>query len=166
MKCLATLALVGVLSCSGSVIAAEAASPLAGTWTLQVADTLQPDGSRVHGYGEHPQGRLMIDGEGRYSLQIFRSDKVPFASGDKGRGSAAEYEGAVMRMSAHVGRVRLEPATGTIVFEIAQSLFPNWEGTTQVRRYELRGDVLSYQVPASATGNGTIAISQWRRASK
>jgi hypothetical protein len=151
---------------SGSVAAAEPPSPLVGTWTLQVADTLQPDGSRVHGYGEHPQGRLMVDSQGRYSLQIYRREKVPFASGDKARGSAAEYEAAVMRVSAHAGKVRLEPATGTVVFEIAQSLFPNWEGTTQVRKYVLRGDVLSYQVPASATGNGTIAISEWRREQK
>ena len=115
---------VAVLLLSGSVAAAEAPSPLAGTWTLQIADTLQAYGSRVHGYGEHPQGRLMVDSQGRYSLQIYRSEKMPFASGDKARGSAAEYEGAVMRMSAHVGKVRLEPATGTVVFEIAQSLFP------------------------------------------
>lgn len=151
---------------AGSAVAAEPPSPLAGTWTLQVADTLQLDGSRVHGYGEHPQGRLMVDNQGRYSLQIYRSEKLPFASGDKGRGSAAEYEAAVMRMSAHFGKVRLEPATGTVVFEIAQSAFPNWEGKAQVRQYELRGDVLSYQVPASATGNGTIAISEWRRQGK
>lgn len=155
-------AMAMLLAC-GPCAAAEKAPSLAGTWVLEVADTLRPDGSRVQGYGERPQGRLMVDRDGRYSLQIYRREARTFASGDKGRGTAEEYRDAVVRLSAHMGRVRLEPGSGTIVFEIAQSSFPNWEGARQVRKYELEGDVLTYQVPASASGNGSIAISQWRR---
>lgn len=163
MKQLRALCVIAALVYGGAAGAAEKTPSLEGTWVLMAADTLHADGRRVHGYGEHPRGRLMVDRQGRYSLQIFRAGTQVFASGDKGRGTAAEYEDAVMRMSAHIGRVRLEPVSGTIVFEIAQSLFPNWEGTRQVRKYELKGDVLTYQVPASATGNGTTAISQWRK---
>ena len=157
--------LAGVLLLAAGIAdaAVESASPLAGTWILEAADTLQPDGTRVQGYGPDPQGILMIDRQGRYSLQIYKRESAKFVGADKAKGSPEEYRAAVMRTSAHSGRVRLDPAHGTIVFEIAQSLFPNWEGSTQVRQYRLQGNKLSYQVPASATGNGTIAISEWRR---
>lgn len=154
---------VSLLMGCGSCMAAEKTPSLEGTWVLEAADTLRPDGSRVQGYGERPQGRLMVDRDGRYSLQIYRREARSFASGDKGRGTPDEYREAVMRISAHTGRVRLDPASGTIVFDVAQSLFPNWEGKRQVREYELKGAVLTYRVPASATGNGTVAISQWRK---
>lgn len=161
-RTMAVWAMAMAIGC-GTCVAAEKTPSLAGTWVLQAADTLHADGRREPGYGERPQGRLMVDREGRYSLQIYRREARAFTSGDKARGTPEEYREAVMRISAHTGRVRLEPASGTIVFEIEQSLFPNWEGQRQVRQYELKGDVLTYQVPASATGNGTVAISQWRK---
>src|SRR6185437_15902336 len=63
---------------------------LAGTWTLVTADVMHPDGSRSHDYGDAPKGLLMVDREGRYSLQIFRSDRVPFANPDKAKATAQE----------------------------------------------------------------------------
>jgi hypothetical protein len=160
------LLLAGAALLSAGVASASSEkmiSPLAGTWILEAADTLRSDGTRVPGYGPDPQGLLMIDRQGRYSLQIYSRESGRFASADKGKGTPEEYRAAVLRTSAHSGRVRLDPAHGTIIFEIAQALYPNWEGSTQVRQYRLSGDKLSYQVPASATGNGTIAISEWRR---
>jgi hypothetical protein len=41
----------------------------AGTWTLVAADKELPDGTRVHEYGEHPKGRMMIDEQGRYAAR-------------------------------------------------------------------------------------------------
>ena len=38
-----------------------------------------------------------------------------------------------------------------------------WEGKRQVRDYSYSRGVLSYAVPASASGDGTIAYSVWRR---
>ncbi len=138
-------------------------SPLAGTWVLEAADTLRPDGTRVPGYGPSPQGRLMVDRNGDYVLEIYRADSLRFGSSDKAGGTPAEYQAAVMRVSAHFGHVTVDPGRGVLVFEIARSVYPNWEGVKQVRQYQLNQDRLSYQVPPSATGDGTIAISQWRR---
>jgi hypothetical protein len=41
--------------------------------------------------------------------------------------------------------------------------FPNWEGKRQVRDYTYKGGILTYAVPASASGNGTVAYSVWRK---
>jgi hypothetical protein len=147
-----------------SAVSAPAAEPsLTGTWTLVAADDLHPDGSRTHGYGEAPEGRLIIDAAGRYSLQIFKSERARFALGDKRKGSPAEYESAVLGSSTHYGTVSADAATHVLTFRIDSASFPNWEGTVQRRKYELVGDELSYRVPAAP--DGTVPISVWKRVS-
>lgn len=143
-----------------SAVGARAAEPsLTGTWTLTAADDLHPDGSRTHGYGEAPKGRLIIDAAGRYSLQIFKSERARFASADKKKGTPAEFEGAVLGSSTHFGTVSV--AADVLTFRIEAASFPNWEGTEQKRRYALKDDELSYQVPAAP--DGTVPISVWKR---
>ena len=138
-------------------------APLVGTWTLEAADDLRPDGSRVPAYGDHPQGILMVDASGQYSLQIYRTDRAKFASGDKRRATPQEYEAAVLGMSAHVGHCALDPASGIVTFAIDLAAYPNWEGTVQKRQYKLAGDTLSYQIPAAASSGGNIPISVWKK---
>ncbi|MBU6478829.1 MAG: lipocalin-like domain-containing protein [Xanthomonadaceae bacterium] len=133
---------------------------LAGTWTLVAADVIHPDGSRSRDYGDAPKGLLMIDRAGRYSLQIFRSDRPRFAR-DKADGSPEEYRAAVMGSSTHYGTLAVEPAKHQLVFHIEGASFPNWEGQQQIRAFELHGDTLSYRVPPRP--NGDVPVSVWRR---
>jgi hypothetical protein len=134
---------------------------LAGTWTLVAADVVHPDGTRAHDYGDAPKGRLMIDRAGRYSLQIFRSDRQRFGNPAKARGTAQEYRAAVMGSSTHYGTLAVEPGKHQLVFHIEVASFPNWEGQVQTRTFELHGDTLSYRVPPRP--NGDVPISVWRR---
>lgn len=137
------------------------APSLAGTWSLVAADVLHADGTRGRDYGAAPKGLLLIDAQGRYSLQIFKAERPRFASGDKLTGTAAEFEAAVAGSSTHFGTVSVDPGGGTLTFRIENASFPNWEGTTQKRSYRLEGDELSYRVPARPDGNTPISI--WRR---
>jgi len=143
--------------------AATAAEPaLTGTWTLTAADRLKPDGTRARDYGQHPKGRLIIDAQGRYSLQIFDGDRPRIASGDKATATPAELTGAVMGSSTHYGTVAVDKAANVLVFRIEGASFANWEGTEQRRKYVLTTDTLSYQVPTPRP-DGSIPISEWRR---
>jgi Lipocalin-like domain len=146
--------------------AGNAAQPLSlqGTWELQSAYEIHADGTRTTNYSEHPRGLLMVDGHGRYSLQIFRPDRAKFAAADKTRGTPDEYRAAVLGSSTHTGHVSIDDAARRLVFSIETASFPNWEGTQQVREFTFDSGMLSYAVPASASGNGTIAYSVWRRA--
>lgn len=136
-------------------------STLAGTWTLAAADVLHPDGTRTSDFGTAPKGVLLIDKQGHYSLQIFRADRPRFSSGDKAKGSDAEYKAAVMGSSTHFGTVSMDSARGELVFHIDGASFPNWEGQQQRRQYELKGNMLSYRVPPRP--NGDVPISVWQR---
>lgn len=139
----------------------NAAASLAGSWTLVAADVLHADGSVGRDYGPSPRGMLFIDAEGRYSLQIFDSERKPFATGDRLKATEAEYRAAVLGVSSHFGKLDVDPVKGTLDFHISKASFPNWEGTEQRRFYELKANELSYRVPPRS--NGDTPISIWRR---
>jgi hypothetical protein len=134
---------------------------LTGTWTLVQADVLFPDGRQAHDYGEMPKGLLIIDAKGRYSLQIFSSERPKFASGDKAKGTAEEYKADVMGLSTHFGMIGVDSMAHVITLHMDGASFPNQEGGTQKRFYELKGDELSYKVEPRA--DGSVPISVWRR---
>lgn len=134
---------------------------LQGTWTLVAADAIRADGVRVRDYGEQPGGRLVVDAAGRYSLQIFKRERRRFRSADKSAGSPEDYQSAVMGSSTHYGTVEVDERAGTLTFRIEGSSFPNWEGTVQVRGYDLSNGQLSYRVPPRA--DGSTPLSVWQR---
>lgn len=165
MKIVSVVA-AGALAClSASGEQAEpprnALASLVGTWTLAGADVVHPDGRRERDYGSAPIGLFMVDAQGHYSLQIFRSDRPRFASGDKAKGTPAEYSATVKGTSTHFGTVAVDPTAHTLTFRIEAASFPNEDGTVQKRAYELTGDLLSYKV--APRPNGDVPISIWRR---
>ena len=169
MTCRGLLSLACIASltaATGEPARAEELSSLEGTWTMESAYEIHADGTRTTNYGEHPAGLFIVDRAGRYSIQIFGIERPPFASGDKARGTPEEYRQAVLGSSTHFGTVAIDPATHRLTFKIEAASFPNWEGKTQVRDYTYQNGILTYAVPASASGSGTIAYSIWRRASK
>jgi hypothetical protein len=139
------------------------ATTLSGTWVMTAAYEILADGTRTTNYGEHPNGLLMIDQQGRYSLQIFRPNRPKFASGDKTRGTPEEYRESVLGASTHTGRVEIDAARRKLIFKIDAASYPNWDGTQQIRDYTFKDGTLTYAVPATASGNGTVAYSIWQR---
>lgn len=136
---------------------------LPGTWVMESAYEIHADGSRTTNYGAHPTGLMMVDFDGRYSIQIFRPDRPAFRSGDKTKGEAEEYRAAVLGSSTHFGRVQVDQGKHQLLFDVEAASFPNWEGKRQLRNFTYANRELSYAVPASASGNGTVAYSIWRK---
>lgn len=156
------LVLANLLSAALAAVPSTAdSSPLVGSWALVAAYEVKPDGIRVYPYGDHPAGLLMVDGAGRYSLQIFHPDRPKFASGDKWRGSAEESRAAVECASTHFGCCEIDVAQRVVVFRIERALFPNLEGASQRRSCRLTAVEFSYQQSPSANGN--VPVTVWRR---
>ena len=103
----------------------------------------------------------MVDAGGHYALQIFKTERKRFASDDKSLGTAEEFVQAGKGASTHFGMVDVSPDGLFLIFRIERSSFPNWEGTEQKRRYEVKGDLLTYRVPARP--DGSVPITTWRR---
>lgn len=134
---------------------------LAGSWTLVAADVRRPDGSVVRDYGANPKGMMLIDAQGRYQVQIYKTERPRFASPDRAKGTPAEFQAAVLGQSCHFGTVRVDAAKQVLIYQIEGAAFPNWEGAVQERRFELRGDELRYEgVPRP---DGAVPITVWRR---
>ncbi|WP_263417806.1 lipocalin-like domain-containing protein [Terriglobus albidus] len=133
-------------------------SSIVGTWILTAADKLMPDGTRVSDYGPDPHGLVIFTADGHYSVQIYRNDRVKFASGDRLKGTPEEYRAIATEMSVHFGTYTVDTAKHTISFHIDRASVPNQDDTTQVRAYELQGDVLSWKVAARPDGSIPITV--------
>ncbi|SFR93591.1 Lipocalin-like domain-containing protein [Dyella sp. OK004] len=165
---LAVSALLLGLATLRPALAAEA-SPLQGTWTLTAAGSITSDGKHVPAFGPNAEGRLIVDANGRYTLQIYRGSAEP---ADKEQ--PAKVFKAAQLVSAHYGHITLDPQQHLLTFSIdaaysphsneSGNYTPNWNGTMQTRPYTLNGDDLSYQVPPTP-GNPATAISVWHRVS-
>ncbi len=141
----------------------DASAELAGTWSVVLVDNILPDGNRVALYGPHPQGLLMFDRDGRYSLQLLRADRVKFAANDKSQGTAAEFKAAVEDSNSHFGHYSIDPDKHTITFRIEHASFPNWDGTVQIRSFSLAGDRLTYTVPSPTTDRSATGEVVWEK---
>jgi len=134
------------------------ASSIVGTWVLAGADKILPDGKQVSDFGPSPHGLVVFTADGHYSVQIYREERTKFAAGDRLKGTPEEYKEAFLSTSVHFGHYSVDSEKRTITFQIDRAAFPNWDDTTQVRTYELKGDELSWKVPARPDGSVPITI--------
>jgi Lipocalin-like domain len=144
-----------------AVSATAEESSIVGTWLLTGADKLLPDGQRVLDYGPNPHGLVIFTADGYYSVQIYRAERLKFASGDKFKGTPDEYKEVSLSMSVHFGRYSVDPVKHTITFKVDRSSVPNQDDTTAVRPYELKGDELSWRV--AARQDGSVPLTSLRR---
>ena len=158
---IAALAMTILLGSCATLNAQPNGNPsFAGTWTLVAADKEFPDGKRVHEYGEHPKGRMIIDEKGRYSIQIFQPE-LPNFDANESDPTPAEYRDAMEAASAHYGKITVDWANHILRMAIDESLWPNLRGSVQVRPFEFDGEVLSYRIPPGP--ERIVRISVWRR---
>ena len=163
MKTRLVVPLVGLLAISFAVPTfAQQAKDLVGTWTL-VSVTLEKDGKKTDMYGANPQGQLMYDADGRFSLMLVRSDVPKFASTNREAGTPEENKAAVQGSIAYFGTYSVSETDKVVTYHLEGSTFPNWRGADQKRLFKLSGDELTLSNPTPSTGSGT-AFAVWRRA--
>lgn len=141
-----------------SVSAMAKGPSIVGTWTLAAADKVLPDGTRVTDYGPDPHGLVIFTANGHYSVQIYRAERLKFASGDKFKGTLEEYQDASLSMSVSFGRYTFDSVKHTVTFHTDRASVPNRDDTTTVRSYELKGDELSWKVTPRQDGSVPITV--------
>jgi hypothetical protein len=108
------------------------ATLLLGSWHLTAANKILPDGRQVADYGADPRGIAVFTADGHFVLEIFRSEHVKFASGDR--------------------------AKGTVAFHTERASYPNWDEKTLVCSFILEGDKLTFRVPPRPDGSMPVSI--------
>jgi Lipocalin-like domain len=165
MKIRSVVALVGLAISVAVPTFAQQANDIVGTWTL-VSITLERDGKKTDFYGPNPQGQLIYDATGHFSVIITRSDLPKFASDNRVAGTPEENKAIVQGSLASFGTYSVNETDKTYTQHVESCTFPNWNGTDQKYSFDISGDELSIQVvsgPLTSIGTGTAYVV-WKRA--
>jgi hypothetical protein len=110
-------------------------APLIGVWKLLSYQNEFQDGSPTRAmYGEHPSGYIILTKEGRMMAVI---------EGENRRAPSTDADRAELlrTMVAYSGKFRIEGSKWITTVDAAWN--PAWDGTEQVRSYQLVGDRLT-----------------------
>jgi hypothetical protein len=142
-----------------------AVHPLVGGWRLHSWVSLADDGSETLPMGETPDGLVVYTADGTMIGIMGPSDRSRFATDDVTGGTMEERAGAFATFIAYGGSYAVDG--DTITHRVETSLFPNWIGTTQRRRWQLdeTGRHLTLTSPPLVLGGATrIQRLTWERA--
>jgi hypothetical protein len=145
-------------------LAQSAQDPLVGTWKLVSIYIEGPDGSRFDPFGANPTGLLIMDGDGRISVQFIGSDLPKFASNDRLSGTPEEDKAVVQRILCYFGTYSVSDADRSLNIHIESSSFPNWNGVDQKRFLSLKEDEMKWINPTASNGPGFTGHTVWKRA--
>lgn len=135
-----------------------------GTWKLVSFEIQQSNGEVVYPFGEEAQGCLIYTESGYVSAQVMRPDRPQFTSGDQMQGTPIEIETNYKGVVSYYGPYEFDAENGFIIHHVERSLFPNWEGQSQKRFFELSENRLKLSTPPTLWGGGEmIAVLLWQR---
>jgi len=135
-----------------------------GAWKLISFEFRKDNEETIYPFGERAQGSIIYTESGRYSAQLMRVDRPKFRLPDQMRGTSAEIEASYKGCISYFGSYEVDHENNFIIHRVEGSLFPNMEGTNQIRLFELAGDSLRLTTPPfKLDGEQAIGILQWKR---
>jgi hypothetical protein len=138
--------------------------PIAGSWNLVSMVARSTRGDEFLPYGPDPAGLLVYTAGGDVTVTLMRTGRPKFASGDPLSGTPEEVRAAFAGFDAYAGTYRIDAGQAAVAHHIELSRFPNWEGTTQIRYFQLEGERLLLRTPPiAALGQEWILDVVWQR---
>lgn len=134
---------------------------LAGAWTFISSTSQRDDGSAT--WGHDPKGLLIFTDNGRFSLQIMRSDRPRYHNNTRMRGSLIENQATSRGTLSYFGTYAVSDQDRMLTFHIESSSFPNLNDTDQKRMLTLAGGHLTLANSAPRRGSGPT-LQVWQRA--
>lgn len=142
----------------------QQAHPLVGGWRLRAWVSIADDGAETRPMGDAPDGLLSYTAGGTMVGIMGPGDRPRFATDDVTGGSLDEQAQAFATFIAYGGRYDVHG--DTVTHHVETSLFPNWIGTQQRRRFALSDDglMLTLTSPPLVLGGATrIQRLTWER---
>ena len=118
-----------------------------GPWKLISMAATSHEGEVNYPFGQTPSGMIMYDSSGYMSYTAMRPGRPKFVSGDLAGGTPEEIKAAFDGFDAYCGTYELILEEGVVTHHIETSRFPNWEGSDQVRFFQLSGNRLIIDTP-------------------
>ena len=139
-------------------------NPFIGAWKLISFEFRKDDGETVYPFGEKAQGLIIYTDSKCYSAQLMRIDRPRFAIADQMRGTVEEVNAGYKGSISYFGSYEIDFENKFITHRVEGSLFPNMEGTNQIRMFNISGDRLQLTTPPiKLDGEQAIGILQWKR---
>jgi hypothetical protein len=145
----AAVSMVLALSTTGA-LAESLKDNLVGTWKFISSTSQRDDGSAT--WGHNPKGSLIFTQNGRFSLQIMRSDRPTYKSNTRMRGSLIENQATTRGTLSYFGTYEVNEPNHLLTFHIESSSFPNLNDTDQKRVLSLVDNDLKLENPAPSRG--------------
>jgi len=137
-----------------------------GEWKLTSFEFRKDDGETLYPFGEQARGSIIYTESGRYSVQLMRVDRPRFTVPDQMRGTVEETEASYKGCISYFGSYEVDFENNFIIHRVEGSLFPNMEGSNQIRLFELSNDRLQLTTPPfKLDGIQAVGILQWKRIS-
>jgi hypothetical protein len=135
-----------------------------GAWKLISSEMRSSSGEVQYPLGEDCAGRLIIDSDGNFNLQLMRPDRGEFASGDIVRGTDQEIRTAYQGFVAFWAKIEVDEEKKEITYVVEGSLFPNCIGHRNLRYYEFNGNRLTLKTPAFLMAEQEVTgVLVWER---
>jgi hypothetical protein len=141
---------------------------IVGSWRLLSAVQHFDDGSRVAEFGPNACGYLSYTAEGTVSAVLGASDRPLVAARDPQDATPEEYASSARTFVAYAGAYSLDEETGEVEHHIQISLYPNWQGHSQLRVLQLDGDTVNIVASPRVAADGRTFHSElrWRRVAR
>lgn len=135
-----------------------------GVWKL-LRFEFQAEGGRViYPYGKEARGSFIYAKSNRFSVQLMRVDRPKFQIADQQQGTVEETLASYRGSISYFGTYQVNEEKGIIAHVVEGSIFPNMEGTEQIRYYELKENLLQLRTPTfKVAGEVTFGILLWER---
>lgn len=139
--------------------------PIIGVWKLISFESHTDKSDVSYPFGEDPKGCIIYTESGRFSVQLMRTNRPHFASGDQLKGTVGEIEANYQGCVAYYGSYTIDRDGGFVVHHVEGSLFPNWERQSLKRYFELSGNRLKLTTPPTLWGGvgEIVGMLKWER---
>ncbi len=113
--------------------------------------------------GQQLEGFIRYLPDGRMFCMIARAERSPFVEGGQWNAPPHEKARAYDSMLAYAGRYTV--TENAVVHHVELALFPNWQGGTQRRRFEIdeEGTMTLSARLEEGTAEARTAVLAWRR---
>jgi len=137
---------------------------LIGAWKLITFEFRRDDGSVIYPYGKKARGSIIYTETGRYSAQLMQMERPRFAISDQMQGTSEEIATAFKGCISYFGAYEIDLEHNKIIHHVEGSIFPNMEGTKQIRMFEINGNHMTLTTPSfKLDGEKAVGVLEWKR---